>query len=441
MRIEVALCLLCASLFAAAPKPEITSITLNNGMKIIVEEDHDIPNVAMYFFFKVGSRNEGPGTTGISHFFEHMMFNGAKKYGPKQFDIEMEKAGGRNNAYTNRDLTVYTDWFPRTTLPLLMEMEADRIKDLSFDPKMIDSERGVVYSERQQRVDNSNFGLLYEHLNSTAYMAHPYMWPVIGWASDIQSWTMEDLQRHYRMGYAPNNCVAVVVGDITPDEVIKLAKQHLEPIPKHDPPAHVRTVEPQQKGERRVSITKPAQLPMQLYSFHIPASPHKDIPALEVLGSILTEGRSSRMYQRLVDGEQVALEVSHYLNWSLDPGQMIFILQPREGIEIGHAEKEFLAELDRAQTGGVSPSELSKAKNQLLTSHYREMKTIGGRANLLGYYEIYRGDYQKVFDTPKELDAVTADDVQRVARRYLRAANRTVATLIPEKAEKEQVSQ
>src|SRR4051812_46664240 len=150
----------------AREAPKASSFVLSNGMKVIVEEDHDIPNVAMYFFFRIGSRNERPGITGLSHFFEHMMFNGAKKYGPHQFDTEMEKAGGRNNAYTTRDLTVYTDFFPRTALRLMFDMEADRIRDLSFDPKMVESERGVVYSERQTRTDNSNFGLLYEHVNA-----------------------------------------------------------------------------------------------------------------------------------------------------------------------------------------------------------------------------------------------------------------------------------
>jgi zinc protease len=224
MRLAAAYLCLASALSAAITEPKITSVTLNNGMKILIEEDHDIPNVAMYIFYRIGSRNERPGITGISHFFEHMMFNGAKKYGPKQFDIEMEKSGGRNNAYTTEDVTVYTDWFPSTALPLMMDMEADRIQNLSFDPKMIESERGVVASERLQSVDNSNVGLLYEQLNATAYIAHPYSWSVIGWPSDIKSWTMEDLKAHFKMGYAPNNAVMVIVGSVKTDEVAKLAR-------------------------------------------------------------------------------------------------------------------------------------------------------------------------------------------------------------------------
>src|SRR5499433_3246373 len=172
---------------------DVKTHTLNNGMKILVQEDHSIPNVALYIFYRIGSRNERPGTTGLSHFFEHMMFNGAKKYGPKQFDVVLEANGGSNNAYTTRDLTVYQDWFPRSALELIFDLEADRIADLSFDPKVIESERGVVSSERRTSVDANNFGILFEQLFATAYTAHPYQWPVVGWPSDIENWTMEDL--------------------------------------------------------------------------------------------------------------------------------------------------------------------------------------------------------------------------------------------------------
>ena len=205
----------------------IKTQTLANGMKVIVQEDHAIPNVAMYFFYKVGSRNEHPGATGLSHFFEHMMFNGARKYGPKEFDRNMEKNGGSNNAYTTNDVTVYTDWFPTSALELMFDMEADRIGDLSFDPMMIESERGVVYSERRSSVDNNNAGLLEELAEAAAFEAHPYHWPVLGWPSDIESWTMEDLKNHWSMGYAPNNCVMVIVGDVQFDQVIALSRKFL----------------------------------------------------------------------------------------------------------------------------------------------------------------------------------------------------------------------
>ncbi|MGC9970886.1 MAG: pitrilysin family protein [Bryobacteraceae bacterium] len=433
MRFATGILLLYATL-AAGQQLDVKTHTLDNGMRLLIHEDHNIPNVALYFFFKIGSRNERPGATGVSHFFEHMMFNGAKKYGPKQFDTVMEKSGGRNNAYTTRDDTVYTDWFPRAMLEQMLDMEADRIRDLSFDPKMIESERGVVYSERRNSEDSS-FGALDEQLNAAAFMAHPYHWPVLGWASDIESWTMDDLKSHFRMGYAPNNCVMVAVGDVKAEEVIALAKKYLEPIPRHDPPPPVRTVEPEQKGERRVVLNKAAQLPLQMFSYHVPRSESPEHYALEALSNVLAEGRSSRLYRRLVDRDQLAINVGCGAEFSLDPGQMIFTIQPRSGVDPAKSEQAFLEEIERVRSAGVSPDELQKAKNQLLADFYRELKRISGKANLLGEYEVFLGDYRKLLTADKELEKVTAEDVQNVAKRYLGPKNKTVATLIPEKPE------
>jgi zinc protease len=423
---------LCLAAFAWAQPADVQSATLQNGMKILVEEDHNIPNVAMYFFFRIGSRNEHPGTTGLSHFFEHMMFNGAKKYGPKQFDNQMERNGGNNNAYTSQDTTVYTDWFPSSALELMMDMEADRIRDLSFDPQIVESERGVVYSERRLSVDNSNFGVLFEQLRAAAFTAHPYHWPVIGWPSDIESWTMDDLKAHFRMGYAPNNCVAVVVGDVSLAEVLRLAKKYLEPIPRQEPPPPVRTKEPEQLGERRVTVRKAAQLPIEFVSYHTPETKHPDDAPLDLMEAVLTHGESSRLYSRLVDKEQLVLNVTAFRQNSLDPNLLLFTLSPRTGIEPARAEKALLEELDRLRKDPISDQELRKAKNQLLADHYRELKTIAGRANLLGIYEVYYGDYRKLFTVEQTYEAVTATDVQRVARQYLGEKNRTIATLIPE---------
>ncbi len=228
--------------------------TLKNGMKVLVQSDHSIPNVALYIFYRVGSRNERPGTTGLSHFFEHMMFNGAKRYGPGDLDRVMEANGGSNNAYTNRDTTVYQDWFPRSALPLIFDMEADRIEDLNFDPQKIQSERGVVASERRLRTENSNRGLLNEQLWATAFAAHTYQWPVVGWMSDIEHWTMEDLKQHFAMGYSPSNATMVVVGDVTAEEIFQLCEKYIASIPPHAPPPPVTTVEPEQLGERRLVV-------------------------------------------------------------------------------------------------------------------------------------------------------------------------------------------
>ena len=423
--------LLASSALAFAQPADVKTGTLSNGMKILIQEDHNIPNVAMYFFFKVGSRNERPGITGISHFFEHMMFNGAKRYGPGDFDKEMEKNGGNNNAYTTEDDTVYTDWFPSSALELMMDMESDRIRYLNFDPKIVESERGVVYSERRTSVDNNNFGVLFEQLRAAAYQAHPYHWPVLGWPSDIEAWTMDDLKNHFRMGYAPNNCVMVVVGDVSSANVLTLAKKYLEPIPRQDPPPPIRTKEPEQLGERRVTVLRAAQLPLELVAYHVPETNNPDDTPLDVLEMVLARGQSSRLYSRLVDKEQLVINVQSFRQSSLDPGLLIFSLQPRSGVEPARAEKALFEELDRLRDQPLSDQELRKAKNQLLSNHYRELKTIAGRANLLGSYELFEGDYRKLYSVEQSVEAVTAADVQRVARQYLTERNRTVATLIP----------
>jgi zinc protease len=426
-------CFTAFLLFASVlPAQNVQTATLANGMKVIIQEDHNIPNVALYFFYKIGSRNERPGITGISHFFEHMMFNGAKKYGPKQFDNEMEKAGGTNNAWTSEDFTTYTDWFPSSALELMFDMESDRIRNLALEPKMVASERGVVYSERRSSVDNNNFGILREQMQAAAFTAHPYHWPVLGWPSDIEAWTQQDLKDYFAVGYAPNNCIMVAVGDVTVARIMELAKKYIEPIPSHDPPPPLRTKEPEQLGERRVTVKKAAQLPIQMIAYHVPEAKNPDFLVLDVAAVVLSRGQSSRLYKRMVDEEPLALSVNGSAGDSLDPTLMVFTVQPRNGVDPARTEKVLYEELERLQNTEVSPRELQKAKNQLLTAHYSQLKTIAGRASLLGHYESIFGDYKKTFTIDKDYEAVTAADVQRVAKKYFTEKNRTVATLIPE---------
>jgi zinc protease len=426
-------CFTAFLLFASVlPAQNVQTATLANGMKVIIQEDHNIPNVALYFFYKIGSRNERPGITGISHFFEHMMFNGAKKYGPKQFDNEMEKAGGNNNAWTSEDFTTYTDWFPSSALELMFDMESDRIRNLALEPKMVASERGVVYSERRSSVDNNNFGILREQMQAAAFTAHPYHWPVLGWPSDIEAWTQQDLKDYFAIGYAPNNCIMVAVGDVTVARIMELAKKYIEPIPSHDPPPPLRTKEPEQLGERRVTVKKAAQLPIQMIAYHVPEAQNPDFLVLDVAAVVLSRGQSSRLYKRMIDEEPLALSVNGSAGDSLDPTLMTFTIQPRNGVDPARTEKVLYEELERLQNTEVSPRELQKAKNQLLTAHYSQLKTIAGRASLLGHYESIFGDYKKTFTIDKDYEAVTAADVQRVAKKYFTEKNRTVATLIPE---------
>jgi zinc protease len=427
--------LLLALVPAHAQQFQIKTHTLKNGMKIIVEEDHSIPVVALYLFYRIGSRNERPGTTGLSHFFEHMMFNGAKKYGPKQFDRMLEAAGGSNNAYTGRDLTVYQDYFPNSALDLIFDLEADRLANLSFDLDMIKSERDVVAAERRSNVENHNFGRLSEQLWATAYIAHPYQWPILGWMSDIENWKIEDLKRHFELGYSPSNATIIMSGDVTAEEVFSLAGKYFDPIASRVPPAPVTTREPEQTGERRVIVKKFAQLPLLIMGYHVPQTASSDFYPLQVLQTILLHGESSRLYQRIVDKDQLALSVRGGMSFSIDPTLFTIVTQPKADVQPEIVERAIYDELDKIKAQSVTDWELEKAKNILLANFYRQIKTIDGKAETIGNYELFFGDYRKLFTVAEEYNQVTKEDVKRVVQKYFGDKNRTVAALVPEKQE------
>ncbi|ABZ74895.1 peptidase M16 domain protein [Shewanella halifaxensis HAW-EB4] len=421
--------LLAAPMVQATQAKDVQSFTLDNGMKIMVLEDSSIPNANMYLFWKVGSRNEVPGITGISHFFEHMMFNGSKKYGPKMFDRTMEAAGGANNAYTTENLTVYTDWFPANALETIFDLEADRIESLDINEQMVESERGVVASERLTGLENSNWRVLQEELKGAAFRAHPYSWSVIGHESDIAAWTLEDLTQYHKTYYAPNNAVVVIAGDVKLAEVKKLADKYFAPIPAQTPPREVKTVEPLQKGERRVFVQKPSvSTPNVMLGYHIPATSNADYYALDLLSSILATGNSSRMYQGLVD-KQVAIEVDTYMPMSFDPNLFYVMGVANPGVTAPELEDAMISEINRVARDGVTAEELEKVKNIKLMGFYRAMETINGKANTIGTYELFFGSYDKLFNAPEAYNKVTPEDIQRVAQTYLKRANRTVAVL------------
>src|SRR5688572_8123174 len=337
---------------------QVKSTTLANGMKVIVWTDRDIPNVALYNWVRAGSRNEVPGITGLAHFFEHMMFNGTSKRKPGEFDRQMEAQGGANNAFTSDDVTVYQDWVPRSALDLVFDLEADRLSNLSFDPEVIESERGVVYSERRLRTEDSNEGFLYEQVQSTAYVAHPYQIPTVGWPADIQSWKLEDLQKFFKTYYAPNNCTLVLVGDVSAEEVFALARRYLEPIPRQDPPPAVRTTEPEQLGEKRVSVERDASTPLIFMAYKSPAANSAAGPAINLLMSILTEGDSSRLHRLLVEEKKLAIQVDGNFQEGFDPGLTWLTVTMPEGADVGAVEKVLDAALAQVVSQGVTEAEL-----------------------------------------------------------------------------------
>jgi zinc protease len=434
-RLLLSLVFLTATATAQVPgADQVQAVTLENGMQLLLWPDRDIPNVALYNWVRVGSRNEVPGITGLAHFFEHMMFNGTSTSAPGDFDKILEANGARNNAYTSSDVTVYQDWFPASALDTVFKLEADRLRNLSFDPKVIESERGVVYSERRLGVDDSHAGRLQEQVQATAFLAHPYGIPTIGWPSDIESWSLEDLKSFYTTYYAPNNCTMVLVGDFDAKQVIELARSHFEAIPSQPQPEPIRTKEPEQLGERRVSIIAEAQTPLLQFAYHGLSGADARKPALELLARILTDGDASRLHRVLVEEQQLAISADSYIEAGFDPGTVWFMLSLPAGGDLARTEAVFGAELDKVIQSGVTAAELERARNQALADFWRGLTTIDGKAQALGTYAVLQGGHERLFTAPKAYESVTTEDVRKVASELLRPTNRTVGVLSADRA-------
>ena len=408
---------------------EIRAHTLDNGLRIIVWPDHDIPNVVMYNFVRAGGRNEHHGITGLSHFFEHMMFNGTKKLARGEFDQIMEAAGGSNNAYTSEDLTVYINWFPRSALKTVFELEGDRLANLKIEPEVVEDERNIVYSERRSRYDNDNFGRLYLEVKATAFIAHPYQFPVIGWESDIEQWTQVDLESYFATYYAPNNQTMVFSGDVDAEELFEMANDYFGSLDAQEPPQVVRTVEPEQLGERRLVIEVDAPTPLLHVAFHAgDASDPRTLP-ISVLLNILAGGSSSRLHQLFVEQEQIALDVNAFQSEGLDPGLVYFYLTLPPGADVTVVEARLLQELKRVSLDGISDTELAKARNIMIADYWRELSTIDGKASALGRAEVFMGDYQQAFSLPEQLAAISGEEVQAVAAEIFNRNSMTVGVL------------
>lgn len=421
--------LAAGSLMSQMKADDVKTFTLKNGMKFLVIEDNSIPNANMYLFYKVGSRNEYQGITGLSHFFEHMMFNGAKKYGPKKFDQTMEFNGGANNAYTTPDLTVYTNWFPSSSTEIIFDLEGDRISSLSIAPDMVESERGVVLSERSTGLENSPWRTIAEKVQATAFQEHPYHWPVIGYEDDMKNWKQADLERYFKTYYAPNNCVTVISGNVKFDEIKKLAEKYIEPIPAQPAPPPIHIVEPPQTGERRIMVQKDVATSYFNIVYHVPQSNHEDYYALKILSDILTNGNSSRLYSSLVDKKQVATQVFTDYGESFDPSLFGFYVVSAKNIADSSVENAIYEVLENIKNDGITEKELQKIKNQKLMEFYGQVETINGKSNNIGTYEVFFGDYKKMFDAPALYNKVTTEDVKRVAGKYFSKSNRTVGIL------------
>jgi zinc protease len=410
----------------------VRSQVLDNGLKIIVWSDHSIPSVALHNWVRVGSRNEAPGLTGLAHFFEHMMFNGTARHAAGEFDRLMEAQGGSNNAFTCDDVTVYQDWFPRGALDLVFELEADRIQGLSLDPELIESERGVVYSERLLRVDDNSPGYLSEQVQTAAFIAHPYRFPTIGLPDDIRGWTAADLRQFYRTYYAPNNQTIVLVGDVSHEEAFALARRHLGRLPRQPDPPPVQVREPEQLGERRVMVRRAAQMALLQYAYKAPAANDPVGPALNLLLTALVDGNASRLHRLLVEQRMVAQDVAAEWHQGFDPSLCWFWFTLAEGVD-PHAARDIIdAELAGIAASGLDAADLTRARNLNAANFWKQLSTIDGKAHLLGEYEALRGGWRNLFQAPERHAEVTGAQIARAAKQLLNPRRRTVGMLVPQ---------
>jgi zinc protease len=404
---------------------------LDNGLKILALEDHSVPGLSYYTVYRVGSRNERPGRTGISHLFEHMMFNGSKKYGPGVFDRTIESRGGVSNAFTTEDITVYFESIPSEALDAVVDMEADRMAALALTEESLGHEREVVKEERRLRTDNDLKGAMLELLAGTAYLAHPYQWPVVGWMADLDAVTVADCQEYFRVHYAPNNATLILVGDFKPDRAIALIGKAYGSIPSQPATPPIVRDEPEQQGERRVTLKRAAQLPAVAFAYHVPETSSDDVFALDLLEIILTEGESSLLNKRLVYEKELATQVQSENIWRVDPSMFVIYAEAKPGVTAEALEAALGAELDGLGQKELADASVQKAKNIRTTRQVKALKTSGGKAEQLGLFEVYFGGYTRLFTILKSYEAVTKTDLRRVAARYLRPDNRTVVTLMP----------
>lgn len=431
--IAVVLLFLAAAVPARGQDFNVTEKVLPNGLKVLMKEDHKAPVVTFQVWYKVGSRNEQLGKTGISHLLEHMMFKGTKKHGPKTFSQIIQRNGGNDNAFTGKDYTAYFENFSADRIGISLDLESDRMEHLLLDPKEFQSERKVVMEERRLRTEDDPVNTMVEQMMAAAFMAHPYHWPVIGWMADIGNITRDDLYRYYRTYYAPDNATLVVVGDFDTKKLFPMIEKYFGSIPRGPGVPKVGAIEPAQTGERRIVVKKQAELPAVFAGYHTPDLKHPDSYALEVLQAVLSSGKSSRLYKSLVYEKQLALYAGgDYDDVSNDPDMFYVYAGVMPGKTTEEVEKGIYAEIDKLKTTPVTDEELQKAKNQIETGFIMGQDSIFYQAMLLGEYESVAS--WKLLNTYLDgIRAVTKEDVQRVAKQYFSEDNRTVGILIPTK--------
>ncbi len=404
---------------------------LDNGLTILTLEDHSTPVVSFQVWVRAGSRDEDR-YTGIAHLFEHMMFKGSKNLGPEEHARLIEAQGGRVNAFTSRDVTVYYEDVPTEALPLAIALEAERFANLDINQQTLDSEREVVLEERRMRTEDSPQGRAFEALLATRFLAHPYRWPVIGWRSDVEQVTLEaclDFFGHY---YAPNNLVVVVVGDFETAEVLEKIEQEFGRMKPSPAIPRNPTLEPAQQGERRAEVYFDLESPLFAAAWHAPATGHPDGMTLDIIGEILSSGRSSRLYRRLVYDEQQALSAAGGY-WEMQSDGLFYAFAGvRPDASVDRVEELFLDEVRKLREQPVSEEELAKAKRQIEVALVSGQTTNHAIANRIGSDFLALGRIRPLEEELAQIEAITVEEVQRVAREYLVSKTRSVIRVVPE---------
>jgi predicted Zn-dependent peptidase len=415
---------------AQAPvvKLDVHEHRLANGLRVLTLEDHKAPVVTVQVWYQVGSKDERPGITGVSHLLEHMMFQGAKKYGTGQFDRTLTRLGGQNNAFTTEDLTAYHEVLASEHLETAFDLESDRMMGALIPAEKLKSEVNVVKEERRWRTENSPVGAAWETLGATAFMASAYHWPVVGWMSDLEQMTHQQVVDYYRAYYRPDNAILIVVGDVEREQVNRLAERYFGHLPAAGSFVRNTTQEPPQEGERRAEIVRQVETPVVMAGYHIPAAGHPDLYALDVLDTILSSGQSSRLYQELVYKGRVAQQVGSGFSENKEAGLFYLYGLPMPGKTTRELEAAMYAQIEALKTQPVTDRELQKALNVAESTFIFGQESAEDRAEAIGT----RASLTKVEDLNEylpRLRAVTKADLMRVARTYLVDTNRSVVTL------------
>ncbi len=431
-RIHLVAALLVFGSLSISLGAEPSEYILSNGMKVLLVEVPKAPVATVQVWYKVGSRNEVMGRAGLSHMLEHMMFKGTARYPKGSFSRIVRKNGGIDNAFTGQDFTAYFENVAADRVGLALELEADRMQGLILDHNEFQTERDVVKEERRLRSEDDPQGALVEALFAHAFLSHPYHWPVIGWFADLDAMSLEDLQRHYDTFYSPNNATLVVVGDIKADSLLPTIKRLFEPIPRGPSPKQTLTPEPEQRGERRFLLKREAQVPFVMMGFRVPNYSSEDSYALDILESILSHGKSSRLYQSLVYDQKNSLAVgAEYSVLQTDPGLFYFYSLVNPGAKVEGVEEAIQREIVRLQNEPPSEQELQRAKNQVEAARVFEQDSNFRHAMLMGQAESVGAGWRRIDQFLERIRAVTAKDIQRVAKHYLTQDNRTVGILLP----------